>query len=102
MVGGRSAAVVDPNFGSPSLNGTECMSIDGIEGVFIPISSITRPEFSDGTLLSHSGTDRMQELAGSAHRTPEPPVSSRTNTRYSSVDEPYLDTAIEPHRRGLS
>ena len=78
------------------------MSTDGIEGGFITISAITRPGFSDETLLSHSGTDRMQEWAGSAYRTPESPVSSRTNTRYSSVDEPYLDPAVDPHHRRLS
>jgi len=102
MGGGRSTVFGDHNFGSPSLNGTEYMGADGIEGVFIPVSAITRPGLSDETLLSHSGTDRMQELAGSAYRTPEPPVSSRTNTRYSSVDEPYLDTAVDPHHQRLS
>jgi len=102
MAGGPSTIVGDQNFGSPSLNGTEYMGTDGIEGVFIPISAITRPGFSDETLLGHSGTDRMQELAGSAYRAPEPLMSSCTNTRYSSVYEPYLDTAIDPHHRRLS
>ncbi|PUU73054.1 hypothetical protein B9Z19DRAFT_1135954 [Tuber borchii] len=78
------------------------MGTDGIEGGFISISAITRPGFSDETLLSHSGTDQMQEWAGSAYRTPELPVSRYTNTRYRSAGEPYLDPPVDPHPRRLS
>ncbi|PUU80400.1 hypothetical protein B9Z19DRAFT_1123656 [Tuber borchii] len=85
ITGGYSTVVGDQNFGGPSLNRTENMGTDRMEGRFIPISAITRPEFSHETLLSHSRTELMQEWAGSAYRTPEPPVSSRTNTRYSRV-----------------
>ena len=102
MAGGCSTVASERDFGGPSLNGTEYMSTDGIEGGFITISAITKPGFSDETLLSHSGTDRMQEWAGSAYRTPESPVPSRTNTRYSRVDGPYLDPAVDPQHRRLS
>lgn len=102
MAGGCSTVARDPNFGGLSLDGIEDIDTDGIEGGFIPISAITRPGFSDETLFSHSGTNQMQEWAGSAYRNPAPPVSSSTNTRYSSAGEPYLDPAVDPHHRRLS
>jgi len=100
--GGGSNIFGNRNFGCSSVHDTEYMGADSSGAGFPPLSAITRPGFSDETLLSDSRTHLVQEWEGSAHHTPGPPAPSGSSTGYSSVGQPYLYSAADPLLSGPS
>jgi len=65
------------------------------EEEFPPTSAVTRPGFSDETLLGDSFIDVEQEWGGSAYPISGPPVPSSTSEGYGGVGAPYSYPAGE-------
>jgi len=95
--GGDNPVVRQRNFTSLPPYGVGYMSSYDLGGGLLHHSAVTKPGFSDETLLSNSWTDIAQEMEweDSSYPMPGHPVPSGTGAGYRSIDQPYLYPAVD-------